>query len=125
MNIKIRPLVQKDREILTNMILKLSETNNEKFVFLTSKITSATANVKSGENNTQPILLLFLDIFKQLYFYLADDIKQWFASLLEIDILEFEKMPFNVELKIIEQLITSGDIADFFTTALQLAKKIR
>lgn len=63
-------------------------------------------------------------IFDLLIEYAEKDIKNWFADLTEIPPEEFDKTNINTILEVIQELVEREDLADFFTNAWELYKKI-
>lgn len=120
-DITIRPLVVKDRVVLTAMVRKLADklggTN------LLSFITPAGGAVKPGKDEGANFAEIGLRVLKMLLETLEEDVRRWFASLVNKTPEEFDELPFNTELEIIEQLMGSKEANDFFTGALRLYKR--
>jgi len=59
------------------------------------------------------------------YDSVAEDLINWLADLAGVSRADFDEMPPETTLEVIEQITTGEDARHFFTTAWQLFKKIR
>jgi hypothetical protein len=87
---------------------------------------TATQDKPAAEGKEDDSMLeIGVQLIKMLIDELDGDISAWFASLIGKTPEEYDAMPFDVELDIIELLKTSGELEHFFTRASQLFKTIR
>jgi hypothetical protein len=122
---KIRPLIRKDRVVLTAMIEKMvGKVGNRSIMHLISSEQSEP--VEGGGEKKSPddvYSKVGMSILRQLLEVVEDDFVSWLRSLVNKTAEEFDNLPFDIELDIIEQIVESKWAADFFTRALRLAKK--
>jgi len=126
MGVSIRPLTVKDRKALSSMIKKL--TGKVRGTAIQSLISSAFSGKKSesgDDGDDTKIVDLGVEIIGLALDTLDGEAGEWFASLLGVTVEEFEAMPMDTELDIIEQLKDSGGFKDFFTKASRLFSSIK
>jgi hypothetical protein len=122
-DIKIRPLIVDDCDVLAEMVKKLADKlgDNNLLNFI---VPDASAGKQEKGDNTS-FAIVGLKILKMLLETLREDTRKWFASLVEKTPEEFKKLPFDTEIRIIEQLTEAKEASDFFTGALRLYKKMQ
>jgi hypothetical protein len=122
-DIKIRPLKVKDRIVLADMVKKLADKlgDNNLLNFIT--IDGGAGKTEKADNSG--FAVVGLRILKMLLEVLGEDMRKWFASLVEKTPEEFDNLPFGTEIIIIEQLTEAKEASDFFTGALRLYKKMQ
>jgi len=120
---KIRELTRADRKKLT-LIFK------EAMVELKD---DSLKNIISSKNKSEPsdneniemattIVNFGVGFIEKALDVVDDDLGEWFASLLDISIEEFDQMPIDIEFKIIEQIRADPAAENFFTQCWQRAK---
>jgi hypothetical protein len=127
--IKIRALTVADRDWLSDLIKKLVAQlgANEILRYMVSDNDSESTDKpeeQPKEENKQYALLV-VEIIKMMIDVIGDDVRKWFASLINVSVEEFKKLPFDTELIIIEQLIALEESNRFFSRALALSSKIK
>lgn len=124
--IKIRPLKRKDRKTVAAMIRKLADKIGVNGL---TNIIVADSGVAPGENQGPQKSDIFtkigVEIIKQLLDVLEEDVSAWFADLIGKTPDEFDEMPFDIEMNIIEQLANSEEANSFFTRALRVFNKMK
>ena len=122
-DIKIRSLKVKDRIVLAEMVKKLADKLGDNN--LLNFISPNESAVKSDKADNTNFTIIGLRVLKMLLETLGEDMREWFASLIDKTPEEFDELPFDTEIKIIEQLTDSREANDFFTGALRLYKKMQ
>lgn len=122
-DIKIRSLKVKDRAVLAEMVKKMVDKmgNNNLLNFIIPDASTA----KQGKADNSSFATIGLQILRMLLDALGDDMRKWFASLVEKTPEEFDELPFDTEIIILEQLTEAKEANDFFTGALRLYKKMQ
>lgn len=126
--IKIRPLLRKDRKTVAGLIKKLVDKigSSSLLTLISSDVATGKKTVASVESDTdQKLINIGVQMVKQMFEAIEDDVAAWFADLIGVTVEDFDKMPFDVEIKIIEQIVAAPEAADFFTGALRLSKKMQ
>jgi hypothetical protein len=116
--IKIRPLCRKDRVALSGMILKIAD--KMKRDDLLTLINRRATGADGAAPDDGAAAAFGIEIVKMILGNLEDDARAWFADLVCMTPEEFDKAPFDADLKIIEQLKSAPEFADFFDGALRL-----
>jgi hypothetical protein len=118
---QIRELIQADREVVSKIIEKVANCVTD--TKLLDLITASTVEEKSGDNKKDEDgskkIKLSLEIIKLLIKFANEDVVAWFASLLNVSIEEFHKLPFDIEMRIIKQLKEVDEVTGFFTGVWQ------
>jgi hypothetical protein len=123
--VKIRPLTQDDRERLTVLIESLiSKVGSGKFRNL---ITSDESDVAGGKTKKDDsgYIHLGIELLTLMVQFIDAEIKPWFISLAGVTEEEFKKLPFDIEMQIIEQIMEAPEVNSFFSTPSRLVKKMR
>jgi len=103
------------------MLSKLAQL--PEFDYIVNTISSTLKD--TGGVTLESMLPLIQKTFNLLVAYLDADVSRWFADLCGFTIEQYDAMPFDVDLEVIEHLKQSGEITGFFTRALQLYKGIK
>lgn len=128
---KIRNVTVQDRIRLTNLlILFAKKSGNEKLRKLVPKISKIEdKNGKNSKDNkekdsTDLIYEAIQNILEAMIVWIQDDVWAWYIELMPNinSIEEFKKLPFDIEVYIIEQLIKQEGFKNFFTKALKPVK---
>ena len=110
--LNMRPLQVKDVFTVARMLGKITKgARSELATALTSK---------KKANPTEIGMALFQSVFIEA----EEDLKVWLADLISKEVGEFEAMPPNTVLDIVEKLVAQEGIGDFFAKASQLATKL-
>lgn len=65
-----------------------------------------------------------ISVFTSLLKYADTDIKEWLASMVEMEVKEFDELPIDAPVEIIEEMARQEDLKDFFTRVMGLRKNI-
>lgn len=119
---KIRKLTRKDRKTFTGLIQKLSVClKDEHLLNLIQTGISESKDSKSEENSAVKVWTkLGVEILNNILEVLDKDCAVWFSDLLGVSVEEFDLLPLDIELDVIDQLMQCSEIESFFETALQL-----
>jgi hypothetical protein len=118
---KIRPLTRKDIRTLSAMIVKMTEKiGNAGLLNLISSEVEADAGKGESAPGLDKTVGIGIEIIKLLFSTLEEDITAWFASLVGVTPEDFDNLPLDIEIKIIEQIKNSKEVSDFFSGASQL-----
>lgn len=122
---KIRRLTRGDRVKLSEMIEKVADKAAPTLLDIVSlnaidsKKKQSEAEMKAQQSK------LGIEIIRLLMGVLNDDLTEWFASLYDMTPEEFNNnMPFDIEVKILEQLQAADEVTGFFSGASQQFKTI-
>jgi len=132
MGLKIRQLTRADRKRLTDMIIELTDKCGSdvlrKMVPHRNLEDTELADDESEKGEGEPALVyeLVLDTMRELHRWLEHDVTLWFMDLLDIKTIEeFDKLPFNVDAIIIEQLLEEETFIHFFSKGSLARNMIR
>jgi len=113
---EIRELKTKDIFVIVDMFKKLGDTKLSELMVSDPGTTGEKTDDKQSVQFGAKVLM-------ELYNGVIDDLKAWFADLVNATLEEYMEMPATTTLDIIESL-TNLDSESFFSRALQLYKKI-
>lgn len=120
---KIRPLTRGDRVTLSRMIEKVADKAAPTLLDIVSLNSPDGKKMSEAEMKAQQSKF-GLEVIRLLMGVLNDDLTEWFASLYDMTPEEFDKMPFDIEVKIVEQLQAADEVTGFFSGASQQFKAI-
>jgi hypothetical protein len=135
--IKIRRLTVADRKRLSTLIDKLAETvgDNSLLNMISSTVTNNSQSSpengeKNGENTSEEekeenFIQIGVKILQALVQKLEEETHEWFSELIGVSQEEFLSLPFDTELKIIDQMVNAQESSSFFTIASGLYKKMQ
>lgn len=121
--IRLRALKRKDRKTITILLRKLADkigTNGITNIIISD--VSGTQAAPPEENNADKMAVftkIGIELLKQMLDLLDEDIAVWFADLAGMKIEDLDDAPFDFEADIIDQLISSPEVGDFFMHALR------
>lgn len=126
MNTIIRELKYSDRRKLSNMIKKLSVQLNDNSL-LNLIQSSPNKHEKETDGNDDRLISIGVNLLNVLIQFLEEEITEWFADLIGVEIEEFLKeAPFDIEIIIIDQLIKDGgQFKSFLSGASRLYNMIK
>lgn len=120
---KIRQLTRADRKRLSNLIKEFAFKSGN--VKLTEMIPGKESE-EGEEKKTDEIFDLIKSVMQGLLEWLEDDVAEWFMELIGVtDRNEYDNLPFDIELNILEQMYKQNGFKNFFSKALDLYKKIQ
>lgn len=124
---KLRKLKMKDRKKFGSLVIALQErtgkTNLTEMVPASGEETTETEAV----DRSAQLMETAFGLLSSMLTYLEEDLKGWFIDILEgIETPEeYDDLPFDIEMYIIEELITKEEFTGFFVRGSQLFKKIK
>jgi hypothetical protein len=123
--IKIRELKRKDRVTLAAMIRKMVDKIGDQKIL--NLMVSDTSQEKTSEANVSKdqFSKIGIEIIKLLLETIEGDVTVWFSDLLSVTVEQFDDMPIDIELQVIDQIISAPEANRFFTSASQLYSKTR
>lgn len=143
MEIKIRPLTNRDFFTVVNMLSKISgEAGRVMSGLITSKKTVKAGSKEDAEQLEALGQQIALAVLEACYKHVQDDLIKWFASLVDevtdaegnivryngskkMTVNEYlDKLPPSTTLQIFEQLKNAPEAKDFFTRAWRLSKEM-
>lgn len=102
-------------------VRRLQTSDLFKVATMLSKITAgASKDVLEGMTATQTGALFISNAFR----FAETDVKAWLAELVDMSVEEFDKLPFDAPIEIVEALADQEDLASFFQRVKGLAGKI-
>lgn len=120
--IKIRKLCRKDRCTLTSLITKfVGKTGQHNLTNMVPSLDEATKK----DNDQKEMLTFTVQLLTDMVKHIDAEIAPWFADLIGVSVEEFDDLPFDVEVDIIDQLISSTKFVAFFFKVSQVRKKIK
>lgn len=114
MEIKIRQLTLEDNRVLVNLIKRLTVETSEEWITKIVKSPDGESKGADGENNYGVIFSL---IVEKLISAFSEDLTKLFASLLNISVEDYLKLPFDTDMVIIEQIKKAPEFNGFFQKA--------
>lgn len=76
-------------------------------------------DIPEGASNAQVGIVIFSAVMA----HAESDLKAWLADIAEMPVQEFEKMPFDYPLDLLEELAEKEDLNRFFERAKKLLKR--
>jgi hypothetical protein len=122
---KIRALTRKDRKILAGLIVKLAEKCNSKQLLNIISGGDESGEAVSDDERNASYIRIGIELLNSMVSFLDDDIVAWFSNLLGVDAEVFDSLPFGIEADVINQIISSGEAADFFGSVSSAYSRIK
>jgi len=117
-NTTIRPLQRKDRVYLSDLIVKLTEVSKDDSILSVFQLAQSK---DKKDSDSKAIVELGISIIKKIYELLQADFCKWLCDLIGATQEEFDEMPFDIEIKIIKQIVEREEFVSFFVTASELS----
>lgn len=125
----IRKLTRKDRKVLTSLIKKLADKSKDTSLLSVIQTSYNTASKKediseedAANASKAAYMQLGFKLLNSLIDLLDDDLSVWFADLLNVSMEDYDKLPFGIEALVVQQILESDEVADFFSFASQAFK---
>lgn len=127
--IKVRSLKRKDRKTISDLLQKFAEKigNDQLKNIIDSSVSTGDKEltVEQKESANQKMLEFAINLLKQIFDILDNDVKPFLADLVGCTVDEFDDQSFDVEIQILNQLVEKPEFSSFFTGASQLFKKMK
>lgn len=123
MDIKIRELKVRDRRKVTGIFKKaIEELRDESLKNIISSDVSQPQEKEASEQIGEAIVNIGVSVVTKALDILDRDVSEWFADLLNVTPEEYEDLPIDTDVKVIEQIRNAPEAEAFFTQCLALAK---
>jgi len=129
---KVRALTRKDRKKLTDLIKDFAEkSGNSRLTSMLpgvnkSKPEAETETADKPEDEQEQTYDLIKKVMLGLLEWVEEDVNKWFMELVGItDQNEYDNLPFDIEVHIIDSLIAQKGFNNFFLRVSAFYKKIR
>jgi hypothetical protein len=122
---KIRALTRKDRKILAGLIVKLAEKCNSKQLLNIISGGDESGETVSGDERNASYIRIGIELLNSMVSFLDADIVAWFSNLIGVRVAKFDELPFGIEADIINQIVSSGEAADFFDSVSSAYSRIK
>lgn len=128
---EVRELTRKDRKKLSELIKLFAERSGN--IKLTEMLPGQKGGDKkdddkedAAETNNDQAYELIKSVMSSLIAWVEDELTIWFMDLVGItDKGKYDDLPFDIELHILDRLMSQKGFNNFFTRASALYKKIR
>lgn len=128
-DVKIRELTRKDRKTLTKLIQKFAKIKESpqliSMVPNISKEQNDEELQEKGENFLSNILEFAFTLLEDMLKVIEEDITEWFLELSNLTQDEYDNGPFDIEIQIIQQIVTGKKFKDFFLRGSLVLKSIK
>ena len=122
---KIRVLTRKDRKELTDLLKQyVKRPGNEKLAeMVPGNNKPETEDPKTKETQTYELIK---SVMENLLQWFEEDVTKFFMRITDTQTIEeFDKMPFDIEIHILDECLKQKAFNNFFTRALDWYKKIQ
>ena len=121
----VRELTRADRKKLSELLKLFAERSGN--IKITEMLPGQPGEGDdSKEPDTDKVYELIKSVLDSLLNWVEEELTTWFMDLVGIsDRAEYDKLPFDIEVHIIDQLLAQKGFHNFFTRASALYKKIR
>ncbi|NIS50602.1 hypothetical protein GWN26_08570 [Candidatus Saccharibacteria bacterium] len=122
----VRELTRMDRVKLSELIKAFAERSGNIKITEMLPGQKGEAKDKATETDTDQAYELIKSVMQGLLSWVEDEVTAWFMDLIGCsDRDDYDSLPFDIEVHIIDQLIAQEGFNNFFTRASVLYKKIR
>ncbi len=115
MEFEVRPLNVGDIGVVSEILDKLEFS-------IKDYMKDVDPNMAADENYIKKIgmevVFEMANMILRKYHKAQKELDNWFASLIDIDVKEYRKLPINTPIEIIKKLAAENDLADFFKSAV-------
>lgn len=114
---RIRPLTYGDFKRLKKMLGTYIEQSGDQAVrgIISAAQSSSAGKGEENEGGDGKIIAAFVDAFKKLAAHLDDEVHEWFCGLIGVTSEEYEALPFDMDVQILNQLKEAPEVGNFFT----------
>jgi hypothetical protein len=130
MTVKVRKLKRRDRVTLAKLIKKFADVaGSESLVNMVPSSDVKHEDSESEEvtktNDTAEILETAFKLLEQMLQVIEDDVSDWFCKLIDVTRDEYDDLDFDIEVQIVEQIVSQKGFEDFFSRGSQVLNKIK
>lgn len=120
----IRELTHGDRKTVSKMIDKLCEKLGDDSILSMIKVSEGDGG-GSGVDYIKKYGKFGIKLIKAMFQVLEKDCEMWFSDLIDVDPKDFNKLPFDIEMRIVKQLKEAPEIGNFFSIASEQFNEIK
>jgi hypothetical protein len=118
---KIRPLIKADQRRISAIFGKLvDKIDDQSILNIIQNTGDSTVAEISDEQRKTNIIRVFMEIFKRCVSTMHDEIVAWFADLIGVTVEQYDQLPIDIDVRILEQIKGAAEVENFFTGALRL-----
>ncbi len=130
MTIVVRKLKRKDRVVLAQLIKKFADVaGSDSIVNMVPPSSSKGGDTedteKSKKDATAEVLETAFTLLEQMLQVIEDDVSEWFCKLIGVSREAYDDLAFDIEVQIIEQIVSQKGFEDFFLTGSRVLNKIK
>jgi len=119
----IRKITRKDRKTLSKLIKAFADRSGD--AKITEMVPSLNPDGEKEAGKTE-MYDLIKSVLEGLLEWVEEDVSKWFMDLIGVESREeYDALPFDIEINIIDQLIAEKGFNNFFLRVSDLYKKIR
>lgn len=125
---KIRKLTRKDRKTFTAILAAFASFEGNKSlkeIIPKAPVPKGEAEEKDGDDSSDKMLDLITKVMDGVLETLEEDVAKWFIDLLGVTKEQYDELPFDIEIHVVEQLKANAGFSNFFAKAFGLYKKIK
>lgn len=121
---KVRKLLRKDRKKLTELITSFANKTKQQNL-ISMALAGEKDDDEADDKNRQESMASMFELLTEMVKHIEDEITPWFAELIGVSVKEFDTLPFDIDVDIIDQLLDQGGFSNFFLKVSRVRKKIR
>jgi hypothetical protein len=130
MAIVVRKLKRKDRVTLAKLIKKFADVAGTESLVNMVPTKAVEADVEESEettkaNETAEILETAFGLLEQMLSVIDSDMADWFCDLTGINRDEYDDQEFDIEVQILEQIVSQKGFESFFSRGSQVVSRIK
>lgn len=122
---RIRLLLKSDQKRIAAMLADLvTHIDDDSICNIISSSAPVAVGALTPENREKAaaqkktnILRIFAKIFRKLIQHFADDVAAFFADLIGVSPEEYDKLPIDIDMQILTQIMEAPEVENFFTGA--------
>jgi len=120
----IHPLKKKDQRVVAAMFGKLADEFDEPAIrrIISSGFSDdeGKADKETADDRKARLVHVFFELFRKCLTKLAVDAEEWLASLIGVSVEEYQELPIDIDVQILNQVKEAPEVERFFTGALRL-----
>lgn len=120
----IRPLLKRDQRVVAGMLGKLADQFNESSIrdIISSARGSGgdSGSALSEDEQKARIIRVFFDLFRRCMSKMTAEVEIWFADLIGVTPEQYEDLPIDIDVQILNQMKEAPEVERFFIGALRL-----
>jgi len=121
---RIRPLIKRDQRVVAGMLSKLADEFDESTLRDIISSTRSTAGDGEGAGSAEVqrarVVEVFFALFRRCLVQMTADVEAWLAELIGVTPEQYQELPIDIDVQILNQMKEAPEVERFFTGALQL-----